>query len=492
MADQINIVIDRVLEDIQQVDGWLWSMVKWWSKQCDYFNLLDSIGDYDGEEDSIKFYDNEKYLIHVEISGFIPETLKLIKESKKAQNRLKLWGSHPGATIVFYHAQETEYENHIIDLIEYFDELGVDPSSLCYVSGNLRLNEFHELRPPENWPDAFAWDTIVESGIKLRGHSMFAALYAYLYFSQESVERNPGTGQEMSFSIKPHTKLDRSKRFVFYNAVPRHHRVLLYVMLRDSGLLEESYHSFLWHKSGARHNYKWTEDYIGAFAEKPALLTRLARTLEQDTLEPMGLVYDQQSMLKFCEEQPSTVLDIDTRDGSYFIPGTDRPITNNITLQQRSHQNNLSGHYEDSYFSIVSECVVPLAEHDPGMLEHMKGQALSIESIPQLFITEKTWKPIARYHPFIIHGCYGTLVYLKCLGYETFPEFFDESYDTEEDPIERLKLIVENIQRLVEMPKHELAQLFQSVIPKLEHNRNLFLTRDYTTDLREFFESCTN
>ena len=78
------------------------------------------------------------------------------------------------------------------------------------------------------------------------------------------------------------------------------------------------------------------------------------------------------------------------------------------------------------------------------------------------------------------------------MGYETFPEFFDESYDTEEDPIERLKLIVENVQRLVEMPKYELAKLFQSVIPKLEHNRNLFLTRDYTTDLREFFKSCTN
>lgn len=83
------------------------------------------------------------------------------------------------------------------------------------------------------------------------------------------------------------------------------------------------------------------------------------------------------------------------------------------------------------------------------------------------FITEKTYKPILMGHPFVIHGTTGTLEYLKKLGYETFPELFDESYDTCTSSKDQLKIVVENLKKDVIINK--------SVLEKCRHNQNLFL-----------------
>lgn len=48
---------------------------------------------------------------------------------------------------------------------------------------------------------------------------------------------------------------------------------------------------------------------------------------------------------------------------------------------------------------------------------------------PWLFISEKTFKPIAHGHPFMIFGPPGILHYLKALGFATFDHVIDESYD---------------------------------------------------------------
>jgi len=83
------------------------------------------------------------------------------------------------------------------------------------------------------------------------------------------------------------------------------------------------------------------------------------------------------------------------------------------------------------------------------------------------FITEKTYKPILMGHPFLIHGTNGTLDYLKQIGYETFPELFDESYDTYTSSKDQLKIIVENLKKDVIINKN--------VLEKCKHNQNLFL-----------------
>jgi hypothetical protein len=91
------------------------------------------------------------------------------------------------------------------------------------------------------------------------------------------------------------------------------------------------------------------------------------------------------------------------------------------------------------------------------------------------FITEKTVRPMIYFHPFIIWGNPGTLKTLKDLGFETFPEFFDESYDSVKNSELRMKMILNDVKRLCEIPIEQMHELYQSVIPKLIHNRNLLI-----------------
>jgi hypothetical protein len=95
-----------------------------------------------------------------------------------------------------------------------------------------------------------------------------------------------------------------------------------------------------------------------------------------------------------------------------------------------------------------------------------------------IFITEKTVRPMIYYHPFIIWGNPGTLKILKEYGFETFPEFFDESYDDMKNEDERFKKVMENINRLCSLPLNEIREMYLSVLPKLVHN-NQILTKLY-------------
>jgi hypothetical protein len=109
------------------------------------------------------------------------------------------------------------------------------------------------------------------------------------------------------------------------------------------------------------------------------------------------------------------------------------------------------GWYNNTYFSIVAETTV-----DPG----------------DIFVTEKTFKPLAFYHPFIILGQSGILAHIQKLGFSTFDNIFDESYDELVNFDDRLQKITNNINDFVAIPYD------QTTLEKLEHNRNLFFNYD--------------
>ena len=91
-----------------------------------------------------------------------------------------------------------------------------------------------------------------------------------------------------------------------------------------------------------------------------------------------------------------------------------------------------------------------------------------------LFITEKTCKALIT-QPFILVGNYGTLKYIKEKGFETYPELFDESYDLIKNPKDRLNFILDEIERVCNMDKNELEEIFKSILWKIEHNRKIIL-----------------
>jgi hypothetical protein len=94
----------------------------------------------------------------------------------------------------------------------------------------------------------------------------------------------------------------------------------------------------------------------------------------------------------------------------------------------------------------------------------------------QVFITEKTFKPIAFQHPFIVFGQQGVLTYLKTQGFETFENVFDESYDDEYDVDKRLNNIVNQVNEY----SYKSYDLY--TISKLKHNKELFFNQQLIKD----------
>lgn len=96
--------------------------------------------------------------------------------------------------------------------------------------------------------------------------------------------------------------------------------------------------------------------------------------------------------------------------------------------------------------------------------------------VDEIFITEKILKPIAFGHPFIAWSAPRTLERLHNLGFETFDNCIDESYDQEEDDDKRLTMIIEEIKRLnLSSRSYFLNCETQS---RINHNHTTFYNTD--------------
>jgi len=87
-------------------------------------------------------------------------------------------------------------------------------------------------------------------------------------------------------------------------------------------------------------------------------------------------------------------------------------------------------------------------------------------------ITEKVFKPMVNYLPFVFVAYPGALQLLRNLGFKTFHPFIDESYDTELNESKRLNMLGKEIKRICSMSKEELHVWYWSMESILRHNRS--------------------
>ena len=105
--------------------------------------------------------------------------------------------------------------------------------------------------------------------------------------------------------------------------------------------------------------------------------------------------------------------------------------------------------YTDSYFSLVTETVF---------------------DYPYSFRTEKIWKPIAIGHPFIAVSNQGYYRDLHQLGFKTFGNLIDESFDqisNNQDRLERIAQVVEDL------CKQDLASFVKECYNVCKYNQQL-------------------
>lgn len=102
-------------------------------------------------------------------------------------------------------------------------------------------------------------------------------------------------------------------------------------------------------------------------------------------------------------------------------------------------------------------------------------------SADQCFLSEKIFKPLVIEHPFMVWGDRGTLGHLQRMGYKTFDQWWDESYDTL-DELDRIAVICKNLEMLSKKTPNEMLQMFEEMKPVLKHNSALAKKRSENFD----------
>jgi len=100
-------------------------------------------------------------------------------------------------------------------------------------------------------------------------------------------------------------------------------------------------------------------------------------------------------------------------------------------------------------------------------------------------VSEKIFKPLAYYHPFITFSSSGTLKYLHEQGFETFPELFDESYDVVDDDFARHTAVVKSILSAVDLWNRNELAISIEIAEKLEHNHQKVF--DHNVTIEKFY-----
>lgn len=115
----------------------------------------------------------------------------------------------------------------------------------------------------------------------------------------------------------------------------------------------------------------------------------------------------------------------------------------------------LTPYFQQSYFSIITEGDFARGENR------------------QMF-TEKILKCFLHAHPFIVIGLPGTLELLHDLGFITFGNIIDESYDKEPNDEKRLQMCLNEIKKLNLLNYNELKNVYNELQPVLEHNFQIY------------------
>jgi hypothetical protein len=91
----------------------------------------------------------------------------------------------------------------------------------------------------------------------------------------------------------------------------------------------------------------------------------------------------------------------------------------------------------------------------------------------KIHLTEKTLRPIACGHPFMLIAGPGSLEYLRSYGFKTFSPWIDERYDQEPDMIKRMKMVTDQMTQIKNLSetqkKHVLIQLKKIAMHNKQH-----------------------
>ena len=97
----------------------------------------------------------------------------------------------------------------------------------------------------------------------------------------------------------------------------------------------------------------------------------------------------------------------------------------------------------------------------------------------RIHLTEKTLRPIACGHPFILAAGPGSLEYIKSYGFQTFAPWIDESYDSETDSLKRMEKIIQAMKSIQNLQGQELENFLQGIKQIAKFNKKHFFSQEF-------------
>jgi hypothetical protein len=98
------------------------------------------------------------------------------------------------------------------------------------------------------------------------------------------------------------------------------------------------------------------------------------------------------------------------------------------------------------------------------------AESVGLSRQPNIFISEKTWKPIYAKRLFVLFAKSGSLASLKSMGFQTFGDIIDESYDDVIADEIRWQKAFDQILLLAQLDDTEVKR---RIAERCEYNHNL-------------------
>ena len=92
----------------------------------------------------------------------------------------------------------------------------------------------------------------------------------------------------------------------------------------------------------------------------------------------------------------------------------------------------------------------------------------------RIHLTEKTLRPIACGHPFLILNGAGALETIRSYGFKTFQPYINESYDIEQDPEKRMNAVLAEMRRINNSSEKYQKYIWDGCAEIAAYNKQLF------------------
>jgi hypothetical protein len=220
--------------------------------------------------------------------------------------------------------------------------------------------------------------------------------------------------------------VDRPYKFLFFNGRMRDHRKYLLLRLKELGLLD----SALWTN---------LDSSIGVGSPlKNATLLRLHN----------NILVNQSFPAKYLPAE----YEVDRYRNNTTLPES-------ITYLLEAKKNLFANEWGEIYLTA-----------EPYLATAFSLVSETVFSYPHSFRTEKLWKPICIGHPFVVVGNPGYYRDLHNLGFRTFGNLIDESWDTITNDQQRIERITATVQDLC---RQDLASFLQAAEDTCKYNQLL-------------------